>query len=162
LTPYALRRSALRHARFNVGVAERGANNRGPKVDEIIEYAHGALGEPWCVDFVIWCYGHSGSSVVRPGFTRAVRFMALRRSVIETVSQPHSGNIVRYTFDHTGLFWHACNVRGQRRPWRLATHVKTVEGNTDGTGTVSDGQRDGVHVCVRSKLLVRDYLRVLR
>lgn len=163
MSALTLRKKALRHAKFHVGDMEQGGNNRGEKIERIIRYAKGDVPEAWCVDFVIWNYGHAGSTVVRPGFTRAVRFMFPVRGV-EQVSQPHSGNIVRYTFDHTGLFWYPCNVLGQRRLWRFATHIKTIEGNTGASGAVSDSTTggDGVYVKIRHKSLVRDYLRVLQ
>lgn len=162
MSALTLRLKALRHAKFHVGDMEQGGNNRGPKIERIIHYAKGQVPEAWCVDFVIWNYGHAGSDVVKPGYTHAVRFM--KRPGLEAVAQPHSGNIVRYTFDHTGLFWYACDALGRRRLWRNATHIKTIEGNTGASGAVSDSTTggDGVYVKIRHKSLVRDYLRVLR
>lgn len=163
MTALTLRRRALKHAKFNVGVKEVGGNNRGPKVDEIIKYAKGTLGEPWCVDGVIWCYGHSGSTVVKPGFPRAVRDMARRKGVVKVEGKAHSGNIVRFVFDHTGLLWYPCNAAGRRTLWSRATHIKTIEFNTGSVGAQSDSTAgdDGVAIKVRDRKLVRDYLRVL-
>lgn len=148
-----------------IGVAEVGGNNRGRRVDEIIRYAKGALGEPWCVDFVIWCYGHAGSKIVRPGFTRAVAYM-LAGGVVQT-SSPRLGDPVRYSFDHTGLFvgWRRLIAgRYVACPKPLATHIEAVEGNTGAAGAVSDSSsgKDGVKRKIRHRSLVSDFLRVPR
>ena len=70
------------------------------------------------------------------------------------MSAPKRGDIVRYTFDHTGLFVKD-NGNGT---------ITTIEGNTGHSGAVSDSKTggDGVYLKVRSKSLVRDYLRVTR
>jgi hypothetical protein len=140
---------ALLHQTRLVGVHEVGADNRGPKVDEIIRFAHGDLGEAWCVDAIIWSYGHAGSHVVKPGlFPRAVKAM-LVNGVVRT-SRPQPGDIVRFTFDHTGLL--------------VADHgsaVETIDGNT-GAGDHPDGTTDGVARKVRSRSLVEDFLHVTR
>lgn len=142
----SLAAAALVHQERLLGVHEQGANNRGPKVDEIIRYAHGDLGEPWCVDTVIWSYGHAGSKVVKPGFPRAVSMMHVPGLV--GISSPQPGDIVRFTFDHTGLL-----ARDH------GSVVETIDGNT-GAGDHSDGTGDGVARKFRSKSLVHDYLRV--
>jgi hypothetical protein len=148
----ALRLRAHAEAKKLVGVMEVGGNNRGRKVLEIIQFAGGPGPEAWCVDFVIWCYGHAGSTAVRRGFTRAVRFM--RAPGLVPTAAPKRGDIVRYTFGHTGLFVKD-NGNGT---------ITTIEGNTGRTGAVSDSNTggDGVYIKVRSKSLVRDYLRVTR
>jgi hypothetical protein len=131
-----------------LGVHEQGGNNRGPMVDRIIRYAHGDLGEPWCVDTVIWSYGHAGSEVVKPGYPRAVSAMLVAGVVRTTTPQP--GDIVRFTFDHTGLL--------------VADHgssVETIDGNT-GAGNHSDGTSDGVARKHRARSLVQDFLHVTR
>lgn len=147
-----LRTRALAEAEKQIGVMEVGGNNLGPDVERIIRFADGVAGEPWCVDFVIWSYGHAGSQVVKPGFTRAVASMwtaDLRRT-----TTPKPGDIVRFTFDHTGLF-----VRDLGNG-----EIETIEGNTGATGAVSDSRTggDGVYRKHRSKSLVLDYLVVAR
>lgn len=147
-----LRIKALDQAKLTLAehVFETGGNNRGPKVEQIIRYAQGDIGEPWCVDFVIDCYGHAGSTAVSPGFPRAVRLMKTPGTRIVTLPLP--GDIVRYTFDHTGIF-EKDNGDGT---------ITTIEGNTGANGAVSDGNgSDGVYRKIRSKALVADYLRVL-
>jgi tellurite resistance protein len=150
--PAGLRGRAYTQARELVGVMEKGGDNRGKKVEQIIRFAQGTLAEEWCVDFLIWCYGHAGSTVVRPGYTRAVRFM-LAPGVVSTRA-PQRGDMVRFTFDHTGMFVKD-NGNGT---------ITTIEGNTTGSGAVSASSTggQGVYLKIRSKTGVRDYLRVTR
>jgi hypothetical protein len=131
-----------------LGVHEVGGNNRGPMVDRIIRYADGELGEPWCVDGVIWSYGHAGSEVVKPGYPRAVSMMVVPGVVHTTTPQP--GDIVRFTFDHTGLL-----VKDH------GSAVETIDANT-GAGDHSDGTSDGVARKLRARSLVKDFLHVTR
>lgn len=145
-------------------VVEGGRNNRGPVVDNIIGYAHGDLGEPWCVDFDIWCYGHAGSRFLKPGSPRAVRLMNAHG--VRPVKAAKPGDPVRFTFDHTGLLiGFRRYVAGKLVPcprW-LATHIKTVEGNTGSSGQMLSDSRDGgdgVYVKVRPLWAVADFLRV--
>jgi hypothetical protein len=151
--PEGMRGRAYAEARRLVGVMEQGGNNRGRKVEEIIRFAGGVVPEPWCVNFLTWCYGRAGSKVVRPGFTRAVRYMLVPPGVVRT-TRPRRGDMVRFSFDHTGMFVKD-NGNGT---------ITTIEGNTGRTGAVSDSQTggDGVYVKVRSKSSVTDYLRVTR
>lgn len=147
-----LRIRALDQAELQLAqhVFETGGNNRGPAVERIIRYAQGDIGEPWCVDFVIWCYGQAGSRVVKPGYPRAVRLMRTAQTMV--VSDPRPGDIVRFSFDHTGLF---VKDNGDGT-------ITTIEGNTGARGAVSDGNgSDGVYRKIRSKGDVADYLRVL-
>lgn len=153
---------ALANARqqLRAHVMETGGNNRGPAVERIITYAKGQIGEPWCVDFVIWCYGHAGSLTIRPGFTRAVAYM--RTYTITGTLNPIPGDPLRYTFDHTGIFVGWCNAYGSLTS-SPSDYVLTIEGNTGSTGAVSDGSgADGVYMKIRPRSLVRDFLRVTR
>jgi hypothetical protein len=147
------------------GVHEVNGNNRGPMVDRIIKYAGGDLGEPWCVDGVIWSYGHAGSTVVKPGYPRAVSLMRVKGVHVTRKARP--GCIVRFVFDHTGLLvgWRRMIAGKLRRcPRWLATHVVTVECNTGSTGAVSDSASgtDGCKVKIRALDLVQDFLYVER
>ena len=146
-----LRERAYDEAVKKIGVMEHGSNNRGADVEQIIRYANGSVPEPWCVDFVIWAYGRAGSKYVRPGYTRAVKYMYPAAGVSRT-STPKRGDIVRFTFDHTGLF---SKDLGNG-------FIETIEGNTGASGAVSDSSTggDGVYRKRRSKSLVQDYLRV--
>lgn len=133
-----------------LGVMEHGGNNTGDAVSKIIRENGGYGPEPWCGDFVAYCYRHAGSKRV----TRSWAAVVLLRGVlgITATSPPRTGDLVRFTFDHVGLF---------EKDNRDGT-ITTIEGNTGASGAVSDSSTggDGVYRKIRSKSLVRDYLHV--
>lgn len=138
-------------------VHEVGGNNRGPVVSKIIEYAGGDIGEPWCVDFDIWCYGHAGSKIVRPGFPRAVRSMAVDGIHVIGKHEVQQGDPVRFYWpgggEHTGLFDGWIDI--------VAGSFRTIEGNTGAGGSRTDSVgTDGVFPRVRELGPVHDFLRV--
>ncbi len=145
-----LRKRAYWEAEKLIGVMEHGGNNQGGAVTEIIRANAGTGPEPWCGDFVAYCYRKAGSKRV----TRAWAAVSLLRGVlgIRATSHPRAGDLVRFTFDHVGIFAHD-NGNGT---------ITTIEGNTGASGAVSDSSTggDGVYKKVRSKGLVRDYLHV--
>lgn len=145
-----LRVRAYNVAHTLIGVMEHGGNNVGEQVTKIIRENGGSGPEPWCGDFVAYCYRHAGSKRV----TRSWAAVALLRGVlgITATSSPRTGDLVRFNFDHVGLFVKD-NENGS---------ITTIEGNTGAAGAVSDSSTggDGVYEKIRSKSLVRDYLRV--
>lgn len=146
-----MRLRALRVAETLVGVMEVGGNNRGPMVMRIIR-ANGGVGpEPWCGDFVAYCYRQAGSKAV----TRSWASVRLLGGVlgVKRVRKPLAGDLVRFTFDHVGIF-----VKDQ------GAFIETIEGNTGASGAVSDSATggDGVYRKRRPKSQVNDYLRVTR
>lgn len=148
-----LQERALVQARLLLGIRESGGNNRGPKVDEIIRANGGALGEPWCGDFVAYCYKRAGSKAVTRSWA-AVRLLgglAGLKKVHKRHLQP--GDLVRFTFDHVGMF---------ERYSADGESIVTIEGNT-GDANVSDGQGgEGVERKTRPLSLVADGVRVTR
>lgn len=147
-----LRTKALREAEHLIGVMERGGNNRGADVERIIKANGGAAGEPWCGDFVAYCYRRAGSTAV----SRAWASVYWLGSVtgLSTTRTPKPGDIARYTFSHTGIY-----VRTIRPGL-----IETIEGNTGRSGATSDSSTggDGVYRKQRSTSLVLNYRRVLR
>lgn len=143
---------ALTTARSLIGVMEQGGNNRGPKVSEIILANSGVVGEPWCGDFIAYCYRKAGSKVVsRPwASVRALRGL----TGLEVTKRPRAGDLVVFRFDHVGLF--------EKQISPLV--IQTIEGNTGATGAVSDSRTggDGVYRKNRQKSQVAYYLRVTR
>lgn len=159
-----LRLRAWKIAGALVGETESSGHNRGPEVDRVIRYAKGDLGEPYCVDGVIYSYGKAGSKIIRPGFPRAVRNMLV--TGMRLIRVPRTGHIVRFTFDHTGLFggWYRQRPDGRfvRAPRALATHLRTREFNTSALGALSSDANDGtdgIYEKYRAKGLVQDFLR---
>ncbi len=147
-----LRLKALKVAENMVGVMEKGGNNTGPIVDKIIHANAGLIGEPWCGDFQAYCYRLAGSKAV----TRSWAAVSLLSGVlgVHPTNTPRSGDLVRFTFDHVGMF-----VRDLGNG-----EIETIEGNTGASGAVSDSATggDGVYRKTRDKSLVNDYLRVTR
>lgn len=147
-----LRERAYRIARTLEGVSEEGGNNTGKVVDKIILSNGGYIGEPWCGDAMAYCYRNAGSKAV----TRSWASVSLLGGVlgVKRTSSPKRGDLVRYTFDHVGMF-----VRDLGNG-----EIETLEGNTGDSGAVSDSVtgHDGFKRKVRPKSLVEDYLRVTR
>lgn len=155
-------RRALVAARGLLGIVEHGGNNRGAEVERIISATHGRPGEPWCGYFVAYCYRISGSRAVTREWASVRRLGLL--SGMRFVRKPAVGDIVTFTFDHTGLVVSVCNASGRPCAWRKATHVKTIEGNTGRVGAVSDSTTggDGVYMKVRPLGSVAHWVRVYR
>jgi hypothetical protein len=147
----SLQEKALAEAQKLVGVVESGGNNMGEKVMEIIRANGGTGPEPWCGDFVAYCYRRAGSTVVNRSWA-AVRFLG-KMTGQSVVAKPKPGDIVCFTFDHTGLY-----VRDD------GDFIVTIEGNTGAVGAVSDSSTggDGVYIKRRDKALVARYVRVQR
>ena len=150
--PKPLRERALAVALSKVGVMERGGNNRGREVEEFIRANGGVPGEPWCGDFVAYCYLRAGAKSVTRAWA-SVRQLSL---LLTRVRSPRPGHVVIYDFDHTGMF--------ERWVDRKAGTFLAIEGNTGRTGAVSDSQTggDGVRVKQRNVSQVASFRRVLR
>mgnify|MGYP002345205751 FL=1 len=146
-----LREKAYREAVKFIGVMEQGGNNRGPVVEKLIAEGGGQAGQAWCGWFMAAVYKRAGSKSVVWQWG-AVRLLYPLVG-IKRVSNPERGDLVRFTFDHVGMF---VDDHGQE--------IETIEGNTGASGAVSDSKTggDGVYRKVRSKSLVKDYLRVTR
>lgn len=147
-----LRLKALDHARALIGVMEQGGNNAGPMVLKIIRANGGSGPEPWCGDFQAFCYRAAGSKAVTRAWASVRALGGLFG--IRRVTSPLPGDLVRFTFDHVGMF-EKDNGDGT---------ITTIEGNTGSVGAVSDSSTggDGVYRKRRAKNLVNDYLRVTR
>ena len=146
-----LQKRALRAAEALVGVMEQGGNNTGPMVNKIIKANGGDIGEPWCGDFIAYCYRQAGSKAVTRSWA-SVRALGGVRGV-RRVKTPQAGDLVRFNFDHVGMYVKEAGM-----------FIETIEGNTGASGAVSDSKTggDGVYRKRRAKSLVNDYLRVTR
>ncbi|MEH3055482.1 MAG: hypothetical protein PGN13_16010 [Patulibacter minatonensis] len=152
-----LRARAFDVAEGLIGVMEHGGNNRGEMVEKIIRANGGIAGEPWCGDFVAWCYRAAGSKAVTRAWA-SVYFLGRIAGVVKiSADDVRRGDIVRYSFSHTGLF----------DEWidRAAGTFKAVEGNTGASGAVSDSSTggDGVYRKADRRLSqVTDFRRVTK
>lgn len=157
-----LREKAYREAVKFIGVMEQGGNNVGPEVEKIIKLGGGLPGQAWCGWFQAAVYKLAGSKAVTWAWGAVRLYVPL--SGISKTRDPQRGDLVRFTFDHIGMFEAWCDFMGNTVPKSKATHIRTVEANTGESGAVSDSKTggDGVYRKVRSKSLVKDYLRVTR
>ncbi len=160
--PVTLQDKAWRQAQALVGVMEHGGNNSGTKVMEIIRANGGTGPEPWCGNFVAYCYRAAGSTAVMREWA-AVRLLG-RITGQRFITTPVKGDIVTFVFDHTGLFGWWSDAAGNKVPRSKATHIVTIEGNTGASGAVSDSSTggDGVYQKVREIGLVDRFVRVTR
>lgn len=135
-----------------IGVMEQGGNNMGPMVMTIIRANGGPGPEPWCGDTQAYVYRKAGSQAVDRSWASVE--LTGHDPDVHPISHPETGDLVRFRFDHIGMF-ECDNGNGT---------ITTLEGNTGPSGAVSDSSTggDGVYRKVRSKSLVRDYLRVER
>jgi hypothetical protein len=160
-----LQQEALAEARRCIGIMEHGANNSGADVLRIITENGGNGPEAWCGDFVAHCYRvarrNLGKPPVKTRLWAAVRMLG-RVPGTRFVKRPRGGDIVTFTFDHTGIVETYCDAMGHRANRRNATHLRTIEGNTGRSGAVSDSTTggDGVYRKVRPLGLVAHYVRV--
>jgi hypothetical protein len=117
----AQERNANKHASAKlVGIMEVGGNNMGQAVLSLIRENGGTGPESWCGDFDAHCYRHAGSKVVQRGWA-AVRFLGFLTGMkIVSARDAMPGDIVCFTFDHTGLLRRKID----------AGVIETVEGNT--------------------------------
>jgi hypothetical protein len=158
----SLREKAHWQARKLVGIMEQGGNNVGRQVEEIIREGGGIRGQAWCGWFCAAVYKRAGSKAVtwRWGAVR----LYLPGSGISRTSNPLKGNLVRFIFDHIGMFEAWCDANGRETTKAKATHIRTIEGNTGRSGAVSDSSTggDGVYVKVRARSLIRDFIHISR
>lgn len=153
-----LNERAYRVANKLVGLMESGGNNMGPGVSDLIRANGGTVGEPWCGDFVAFCYRTAGSKKVTRSWA-AVRLL-FAGSTVRHLGNVKRGDVVRYDFtgpgslSHTGLF----------AEWIVpGKSFRAIEGNTRATGSASDaGGGEGVGVRERTVSQVHDFRRVAR
>lgn len=161
-TVLTLQEKAWAEAGKMVGIMESGGNNRGKQVEQIIREGGGVAGSAWCGYAVAAAYKRAGSKV--PSWKwGAVRWLGTLTGQKFT-SDPVKGDIVTFTFDHTGLFGWWSDSRGNKVPRSKATHIFTREGNTGATGSVSDSKdgRDGMREKLRPISQIARFVRVLR
>lgn len=136
-----LRERALAQAIATLHIRERGGNNAGAEVMQIIREGGGSGPEPWCGDAVAAWYKRAGSKVVTRAWAAAHAgiwgwFTGVIR--LRNLKNLKPGHIVEYDWQHTGLF----------EKWidKSAGVFYAIEGNTGTEGNTSDGaSNEGVH-----------------
>lgn len=148
-----LREKALDVARTQVGVVESGGNNKGVPFERYQKPNGATAPEPWCGDFVAWCYRKVGSKVVQRGWASTIWLLAK----LTPVTNPQPGHIVVYDFGtpgakHTGLFDEWAD-RSKGLFW-------AIEGNTGSVDASDGGGGEGVHRKLRSMSQVAGFRRI--
>lgn len=148
------RELALREAITELGVHERGFNNRGPEVDayqrEGAAYV-GWVGFAWCAAFVYRNFKRAGFPVEqipnRASVEYARRYAQLKRWI---VTRPLRGDIISFHFDGDSWLDHTGHVERVLKVGPML-YLQTIEGNTSpGTG---GSQSDGGGVYRRRRLV---------
>lgn len=105
---------------------------------------------PWCMAFVQWCFDQIGMPLPHKTASCNDLLSWYKRYAPECiVSRPKAGDIVIYTFGHTGIV-----VDGSNYP---VIHV--VEGNTSPGESGSQDNGGGVFLRKRGSSLVKAYIR---
>lgn len=147
-----LQAHALARAAGEVGVREAG-RNRGPRVEMYQRAAKGAPGEPYCVDFILWCYleGVHALNVRMP--------LPLYRGALELWRHvdpwmhwhaPSPGSI--FIHDHGNEKGHAGFVEDVRGDGTMLT----IEANTGPSPDIRLNDRDGDGVYRRHDRTIDD------
>lgn len=151
-------------ARAEVGVEEVNGTNRGKRVDEYKAATNLPPHEswPWCAAFVCWlvreamraCGGaYTFQRPTTAGAWDLERWSREQDASTQTRkpagSDIQAGDILCFTFSHTGLAISAPDERG---------NVTTIEGNTDSAGSREGG---GVFRKVRHVSKIRSRIRIM-
>jgi hypothetical protein len=141
-------------AELEVGTSEVNGTNCGPRVNEYKAATNlpPAKSWPWCAAFICWVVReamkkasiHETKTFRRPRTAGAWDFenWSLAQDDTTSTKKPHRsdilpGDIVVFKFSHIGLALSAPSPSG---------FVKTIEGNTDGSGS-----REGGSVLIKSR-----------
>jgi len=162
----------LKLALAEVGTAEVGGNNRGPRIREYqsaTDLPPGAW--PWCAAWTCWCIREwlKDPEVVewlnlqyntpdqwRPRTALAFGLMPWARSrprtvqILSDTDIPKPGDIVVYDFSHCGIVINSGN----------RINFNAIEGNTNEKGARDSLTGDGVFIKTRRNTLVRCFLRI--
>jgi hypothetical protein len=161
----------VRIAESQVGVREKGGNNRGPKIAEYQQSTWLPIGAwPWCAAFTAWCLRETlknpearHAAYLRDelhaerwrckdaaayGWEKWAREKKLQ--LLPETARALAGDFVTFDFSHIGIV-----VKDQLRAGAGVIH--TVEGNTDSAGSREGG---GVYAKERPWKLIRTLIRV--
>lgn len=136
-----------------VGVKEKGGNNKGERVGEYLAATGLKQGHPWCAAFVAWVFDQCGIShkvtAWSPSATPVYNKVWQRGA--RNNDTPLPGDVFSLYYSSLGRIGHTGYVVEWGDKW-----VITIEGNTNGEGS---REGDGVY---RKKRLVSTIYRVSR
>jgi hypothetical protein len=142
-------------ARSQIGVQERGGNNRGKEVEAYLASTGLGGGYPWCAAFTTWCLKNAGWNSSLPTYAAYVpswEAWAQTKGYLIPFSKARTGDFVTYQFDNDAESDHI-GVVTRRTP----SHIHAIEGNTSNSNW-ADG--DGVFERIREKKYVAKIIRV--
>ena len=110
---------------------------------------YGLDGEPWCMMFVQWCFAQAGMPLpCRTASCSALLRWYRQNRPRQVVPEPRRGDIVIYTFGHTGIVL-----------LPSAGSICAIEGNTSAGEAGSQNNGGGVYLRPRQRSLVSAYIR---
>ena len=110
---------------------------------------YGLDGEPWCMMFVQWCFAQAGMPLpCRTASCSALLRWYRQNRPRQVVPEPRRGDIVIYTFGHTGIVL-----------LPSAGSICAIEGNTSAGEAGSQDNGGGVYLRTRQRSLVSAYIR---
>lgn len=138
-------RDVLDVARGELGNTEHPAGSNRTRYGKWM----GLDGQPWCMSFVQWCFDQAGQPLLcRTGSCSALLNWYRKNRPACIVDQPRPGDIIIYSFGHTGMVESAA-----------AGTVTAIEGNTSAGDGGSQDNGGGVFRRTRSRSLVKAYIR---
>jgi cell wall-associated NlpC family hydrolase len=95
--------AALRIAETQRGVREIGGANRGPQVEEYLEAAQVAPGNPWCASFITWAMEKAGHKMPGGGWAAVATWVHNAEAgnnglKVVSADEARPGDIVAYDF----------------------------------------------------------------
>ena len=138
--------TALEIAAGEIGYTESPAGSNRTKYGKW----YGMDGQPWCMMFVQWCFDRAGHRLPYKTASCSALLNWYRSNRPEKlVTRPEAGDIVIYTFGHTGII-ERDNLDGT---------ITAIEGNTSPDDRGSQDNGGGVYRRKRDKGLVSGYIR---
>lgn len=150
------RELALREAITELGVHERGFNNRGPEVDEYqregAAYLGGYVGFPWCAVFVWRNFKRAGFLIEQIPLRASVGYSERwAKSKGYIVTRPLRGDVFSWKIDADGWPDHTGHVERVLK-FGPVLYLQTIEGNTSSGDGGSQDDGGGVY---RRRRLIR-------
>lgn len=138
-------KTALQIAIGELGYTESPANSNRTKYGKW----YGLDGQPWCMMFVQWCFSQAGTPLpCKTASCSALLEWYKRSSPKCVVKDPQAGDVIIYTFGHTGIVESAGK-----------STVTAIEGNTSAGNSGSQDNGGGVYRRTRNKSTVRAFIR---
>lgn len=109
---------------------------------------------PWCMAFVQWCFNQNGTPLpYKTASCSALLNWYKKNQPKQIVTEPQKGDVVIYSFSHTGIVESASGV-GLR-----SGTITAIEGNTTSSNSGDQANGGGVFRRTRSKSTVTAYIR---